>query len=87
MLRDPRARGPNSIRPWNQPTTCAAAISSATAAHLITGVVYFAVVTPIGLVSRLARGDTLHRKPDRNERSYWIEWPRRGGTRRYLRQF
>ena len=30
---------------------------------------------------------TLHRKPDRNERSYWIEWPRRGGTRRYLRQF
>ena len=53
----------------------------------MTGVVCFAVVAPIGLVSRFVRGDTLHRKPDRNERSYWIERPRRGGTRRYLRQF
>ena len=51
------------------------------------GVVYFAVVTPIGLVSRLVRGDPLHRRPDRNARSYWIERPRRSGTRGYLRQF
>ena len=28
-----------------------------------------------------------HRRPDRNARSYWIERPRRSGTRRYLRQF
>ena len=30
-----------------------------TVSHLMMGVVYFAVVTPIGLVSRLVRGDTL----------------------------
>ena len=43
---------------------------------------------PVAMKQRHASaGDTLHRKPDRNERSYWIEWPRRGGTRRYLRQF
>ena len=58
-----------------------------TVSHLMMGVVYFAVVTPIGLLSRLVRGDALHRRPDRKARSYWIERPRRGGTRRYLRQF
>ena len=58
-----------------------------TGSHLMMGVVYFAVVTPIGLVSRLVRGDALHRRLDRNARSYWIERPRRSGTRRYLRQF
>ncbi|MYD70464.1 MAG: hypothetical protein F4W89_06945 [Acidobacteria bacterium] len=55
--------------------------------HLMMGVVYFAVVTPIGLASRLVRGDTLHRRPDRNRSTYWSERPRRSGTRRYLRQF
>ena len=58
-----------------------------TVSHLMMGVVYFAVVTPIGLLSRLVRGDTLHRRPNRTARSYWIERPRRSGTRRYLRQF
>ena len=58
-----------------------------TVSHLMMGVVYFAVVTPIGLLLRLVRGDALHRRPDRNARSYWIERPRRSGTRRYLRQF
>ena len=58
-----------------------------TVSHLMMGAVYFAVVTPIGLVSRLVRGDTLHRKPDRDARSYWIERLRRSGTHRYLRQF
>ena len=58
-----------------------------TVSHLMMGVVYFAVVTPIGLLSRLVRSDTLHRRPDRNARSHWIERLRRNGTRRYLRQF
>ncbi|MXZ71427.1 MAG: hypothetical protein F4Z04_07970 [Acidobacteria bacterium] len=58
-----------------------------TVSHLMMAVVYFAVVTPIGLMSRVVRGDTLNREPDRSARSYWIERPRRRGTRRYLRQF
>ena len=33
--------------------------------HLMMGVVYFAVVTPMGLLSRLVRGDTLHRSPQK----------------------
>ena len=58
-----------------------------TVSHLMMGVVYFAVVTPIGLLSRLVRGDTLHRRRDPHARTYWIERPRRSGTERYLRQF
>ena len=58
-----------------------------TVSHLMMGVVYFFVVTPIGLLSRLVRGDTLRRRPDHSTRSYCIERPRRSGTRRYLRQF
>ena len=58
-----------------------------TVSHVLMAVVYFVVVTPIGLLSRLVRGDTLHRRLDREARSYWIERPRRSDTRRYLRQF
>ena len=58
-----------------------------TVSHLMMDVVYFAVVTPIGLLSRLVRGDTLHRRPHR-ACGYWIERPpRHTGMRRYLRQF
>lgn len=58
-----------------------------TVSHLMMGLVYFVVVTPIGLVSRLVRGETLHRRPNPNARSYWVERPRRTAARRYLRQF
>lgn len=58
-----------------------------TVSHVMIGIVYFGVVTPIGLASRLIRGDTLHRRPDGSAPTYWIERPRRTGTRRYLRQF
>ena len=33
MERAPSARGPNSMRPWNQPTTCPSASASAVAAR------------------------------------------------------
>ena len=58
-----------------------------TVSHVLMALVYFAVVTPIGLLSRLVRGDTLHRTLDREARSYWMERPPRSGTRRYFRQF
>ena len=66
---------------------CAALPIGWTISHVLMGVAYFTVVTPIGLLSGIFRGDTLHRKPDRDARSYWIERPRRSDRRRYLRQF
>ena len=38
---------------------------------LILGVVYFLVITPIGLCMKLARRDPLERRFERGERSYW----------------
>jgi hypothetical protein len=37
---------------------------------LVLAFVYFVVVTPIGLVSRLLR-DPMRRRPDRRAHSYW----------------
>ena len=44
--------------------------------HLMMGVVYFAVVTPMGLLSRLVRGDTLHRS--RRQLAHRIRYPECG---------
>jgi len=58
-----------------------------TVSHVMMAIVYFGIVTPIGLLSRFIRGDTLQRRPDRTAQSYWIERSRRGGSRHYLRQY
>ena len=39
---------------------------------IIMGVIFFGVVTPIGLVMKLLKKDLLHLKMN-NEKSYWIE--------------
>lgn len=55
--------------------------------HLAIGLVFYLVITPIGLVMRLLGRDPLERKFDRSAQSYWIR--RSSGTRpeRYFRQF
>jgi hypothetical protein len=56
--------------------------------HLLLAGVFFLVVTPIGLVMRLAGYDPMHRRFDPRLSSYWIE---RDGRERdpksYFRQF
>ena len=56
-------------------------------AHVLLGVVYFGVITPIALVSRLAGRDPLQLKPRRNADSYWINRPPAPKPSRYFRQF
>ena len=41
--------------------------------HLLLGVLYYLVLTPIGLIMRLAGKDPLRLKGDRNALSYWVE--------------
>lgn len=54
--------------------------------HVILGLLYFAVLTPIGLVMRVLRRDALQLPFDRSARSYWT--PRKRATSdRYFRQF
>ncbi len=40
---------------------------------VILGLVFFLVVTPIGIVRRLLCKDSLHLKPKPNLKSYWID--------------
>lgn len=40
--------------------------------RVILGVVFYLVITPIGLVRRALGHDSMHRKPDASVSSYWI---------------
>tara|TARA_Y100000817_G_C16432967_1_gene357222 strand:+ start:78 stop:470 length:393 start_codon:yes stop_codon:yes gene_type:complete len=39
---------------------------------LVMGIIYFGVVTPIGIIMRLFRKDILNLKIDKNKNTYWI---------------
>ena len=58
-----------------------------TVLHLALATVYYAVMTPIGLLLRLARGDPLDRAPDPSMTSYWVARRPVRDVRRYFRQF
>ena len=60
----------------------------AVSATLLT-LLFYLIVTPIGLISRLAGRDFLNRKFDRNAATYWIKRDRSssGQTRNYEQQF
>ncbi len=56
--------------------------------HVILTVFFFLVVTPIGLVARLAGKDFLRLKLDRQAKSYWLPREhRRKAAEDYERQF
>jgi hypothetical protein len=54
---------------------------------LVLGLVYFGVVTPLGLLKRTIAGSPLTLEPDREAKTYWIEKPRIEGTEHYFRQY
>ncbi len=59
-----------------------------TISHAILAIVYYVVVTPIGLLMRLVGRDPMQRRLDRSgSGSYWIERPPESGSSRYFRQF
>ena len=56
--------------------------------HVILGLFFFLVITPIGLVARLAGKDFLSLKLDRQTSSYWISRDKKPKTpAEYERQF
>jgi hypothetical protein len=54
--------------------------------HAVLGLVYFGVITPIGVAMRLAGRDKLERRFDPSAPSYWSARPREADPSRYLRQ-
>ena len=55
--------------------------------HVVMALVYYLVVTPIGLVMRALGHDPMHRVFDRQAGSYWVERTQTRDPRRYYRQF
>jgi hypothetical protein len=49
--------------------------------------VYYGVITPVGLVFRLIGRDALHRSFDSEAQSYWIPRRVRPGAKRHFQQF
>lgn len=59
-----------------------------TLSHAVLAIVYYVVLTPIGLIMRLVGRDPMQRKLDRaGKGSYWIERPPESDSSRYFRQF
>ena len=55
--------------------------------NVVAGIVYYAVITPIGLSMRLVGRDPLRRSLDPNATTYWVEHKATTDTNRYFRQF
>ena len=55
--------------------------------HLLLAAVYFGVLTPIGLIMRLAGRDPMERRIDRAAPTYWVARRPVTDVRRYFRQF
>ena len=58
-----------------------------TLSHLLLGVVYFVIITPIGLALRVLGRDPLERSFDRTATTYWVRHNPAQRIERYLRQF
>ena len=55
--------------------------------HVLLGITYYLVLTPIGILRRTLVGDPMERKLDREGSTYWIERPPPAEASRYFRQF
>lgn len=58
-----------------------------TLSHLLLGVVFFGVITPIGLAMRALGRDPMQRERQHEAESYWLPRAAAGSPRQYLRQF
>ena len=58
-----------------------------TVSYIILAIVYYLVVTPIGIGLRMAGVDPIVRRLDRSATSYWAPHEPPAETNRYFRQF
>ena len=58
-----------------------------TVSHLLLGVIFFLILTPIGLLMRLFGRAPFARELDPEVQSHWMEHDPRKDTERYFKQF
>ena len=58
-------------------------------AHVALGVIFFLVISPIGIIMRMCGRDPLQRRIDKSQQSYWIDRSEQksGDISRYFRPF
>lgn len=78
---------PRLMRPVFIAWTCAAFPIGWTVSHLLLAIVYYLVITPLGLVMRVAGRDKLNLRMDRPADTYWTARPPPPPAERYFRQF
>lgn len=78
---------PNVLRPLYLGWVYAAYPVGWVISHLILGLTYYGVLTPIGLIMRLAGHDPMKRQLDRSADTYWSPHTPAEDTSRYFRQF
>lgn len=78
---------PRAIRPIYAAWMLAVFPIGWTISHLVVAVVFYLVITPIGLVQRLSGRDPLQQTFDPQSRTYWQPRPPSQPTDRYFRQF
>ncbi len=54
---------------------------------LVLILIYYAFLTPLGVVLRLVRPDPLQHRVDRSAESYWVRYDPPDEVRRYFQQF
>ena len=55
--------------------------------HVLLGIIFYLIMTPIGLTMRLLGYDPMLRRFDRGADTYWVRRDRESDARRYFRQF
>ena len=55
--------------------------------HVVLAIVFYLVLTPIGIIMKLCGRDPMERKFDKHAGTYWIPRQQESDTRRYFRQF
>jgi hypothetical protein len=55
--------------------------------HTLLAVIFYGVITPIGLTVKLWNRDPLHQKRDSSASTYWVACPVHTDIRRYFQQF
>ena len=64
---------PGLLKPLNRLWTAFGLLLNRIVSPLVLGLLFFLMITPIGLIMRLAGKDPLRLKGDRNAPSYWVE--------------
>lgn len=55
--------------------------------HLLLAVLFYLVVTPVGIIMRICRYDPMNRRFDRRASSYWMPRHEARETKRYFKQY